>query len=385
MRSLRDRFGSPASGERDTPQIGEALAAWALGTAWALCCLWLWRIGPGELVPIALMGALLTLWGWRSVKWLHWFPPVAIVATLLDLIAPIPAAAAPGGLGYVGMIAFTALLLASARVLALGHVPIAGRPKEVAATLLGALGLGLALATAGAPARACGVGLVAFGAALGMAAHPTGERRVWVAFPFTALLLGLHALWAALHGAPVLLEQSQLADVEWIVPHALAQLLLLTLPVTIGLALDAGPSLRWFSRVAAIAGIAGLILHFIVDPALLPAIRFAAVIATPGKRYVAVATLVFLALAVGRLGIGRDGARPRWIGLAVSLLIASVLLVWGRLIGTGTAQVLLAFSVALASAVRTAERRARKLGLAPDQYPLATAHTPGRSPKRRAA
>ena len=286
MHRLRVRFGSPASGERDLPLMSEALAAWALGTAWALCCLWLWRIGPGELVPVALMGALLTLWGWRNVKWLHWFPPVAIVASLLDLIAPIPAPAAPGGVGYTGMIAFAALLLAFARVLALGRVPIAGRPREVSATMLGAFGLGLALATAGAPARACGIGLVAFGAALGMAAHPTGERRVWVAFPFTALLLGLHAAWTAQQGSSTLLEQSRLADETWGVPHALAQLLLLTLPVSIGLAIDAGPSLRWFSRAATAAGVAGLALYLVAERALLPATGFSAFMAISGTRLV---------------------------------------------------------------------------------------------------
>ena len=48
-------------------------------------------------------------------------------------------------------------------------------------------------------------------------------------------------------------------------------------------------------------------------------------------------------------------------------------MVSGRLIVTGTAQVLLAFAVALASAVRTAERRARVLGMMPENWTLAPA------------
>jgi hypothetical protein len=353
--------------------MGGALAVWALGTAWALCCLWLWRIGPNELIPVALLGALLTLWGWRSVRWLHWFPPVAIVASLLDLAAPLPAAAAPAGLGYVGMVAFAAVLLACARLLALGRMPIAGRPHEVSATLIGALGLGLALATSGSSARACAAALVAFAAAVAMAARPTGERRVWVAFPLTALLVGAHAMWAASSGLIELLAQSRVADFEWGAPHALLQLLVLTLPVTAGLALDAGPSLRTIARVALVVGAAGLVLHVLADRWLPPSLDLAALTAGPATMGIAAATLVFLALAVGRLGTTGGIARPRWLGLAFALLVASMLLVWGRLLATGTAQVLVAFGIALASAVRTAERRARALGLAPRDWPLATA------------
>ena len=383
---LRSVLGTPGSKPGVVPSAGEALAAWALGTAWALCCLWLWRIGPGELVPVALLGALLTLWGWRSVSWLHWFPPVAIVTSLLDLVAPIPAETAPGGLGYTGMIVFAALLLAFARLLSIGRLPIAGRPREVAATLIGALGLGLAFVTAGSSARACVTGLVVFGAALGMAARPTGERRVWVAFPLTALLLGVHAIITVRHGFSGLLAQSQLADLAWGVPRALAQLLLLTLPVTVGLAFDAGPTLRTFSRVAAVAGIAGLALHLLSQPSLLPHIELAALTPADGTRFIALATILFLALAVGRLGVTGGIARPRWLGLAASLVVASIGLVWGRLIVTGTAQVLLAFAVALASAVRTAERRARVLGMPPEKWPFApTAATAATAPTATAA
>ena len=370
---LRNLLGAPESKSGGMPNVGEAVAAWALGTSWALCCLWLWRIGPGELVPVALLGALLTLWGWRSVRWLHWFPPVAIVASLLDLVAPLPAAAAPGGLGYTGMIGFIALLLAFARVLAIGRVPIAGRAREVSATLLGALGLGLAIATAGGSAHACVTGLVAFGAALGMAARPTGERRGWVAFPLTAIVLGLHAVLAARHGIAALLAQSQVADAEWGVPHALAQLLLLTLPVTIGLALDSGPTLRAFSRAATVLGGAGLALHFMSEPSLLPSVHLTTFAPGHSTHLIALATILFLAVAVGRLGMTGGIARPRWLGLATSLVVASIVLVGGHLIATGTAQILLAFAVALASAVRTAERRARVLGMSPENWPFAPA------------
>lgn len=370
---LRNVLGSPGATSAGMPNAAEAVAAWALGTAWALCCLWLWRIGPGELVPVALLGSLLTQWGWRSVRWLHWFPPVAIVTSLLDVVAPLPAAVAPGGLGYTGMIGFAALLLAFARLLALGRVPIAGRPPEIAAALLGALGLGLAFATGGGSARVCVTGLVAFGAALGMAARPTGERRVWVAFPLAALLIGLHAVYAARNGLGALLAQSWLADFEWGVPHALAQLLLLTLPVTLGLAFDSGPSLRWFSRVAAGFGVAGLALHLMSEPNLLPAFDLSVFSFAHGTHLVALATILFLALAVGRLGMTGGIARPRWLGLGASLVVASFALVSGHLIETGTAQVLLAFAVALASAVRTAERRARSLGMSPEKWPFAPA------------
>src|SRR5262249_6579502 len=103
---LRRRLGSPAARGGRAPSMGSALGVWVLGTAWALCCLWLWRIGTNRLVPVALLGALLTLWGWRSVRWLHWFPAAAIAASLLDLAAPLPAHSATAGLGYVGMVAF---------------------------------------------------------------------------------------------------------------------------------------------------------------------------------------------------------------------------------------------------------------------------------------
>ena len=103
----------------------------------------------------------------------------------------------------------------------------------------------------------------------------------------------------------------------------------------------------------------------------MPHIELAALKPADGTRFVALGIILFLALAVGRLGVTDGIARPRWLGLAASLVVASIVLVWGRLIVTGTAQVLLAFAVALASAVRTAERRARVLGMPPEKWPFA--------------
>jgi len=379
---LRERFGSPASDSGDA-QLGAAMAAWALGTAWALCCLWLWRTGPGSLMPFALAGALLTLWGWRSVRWLHWFPPVTVIAALLDCVAPLEPERAPGGLGYVGMLAFTALLLAFARLLSVGRVPIAGRPREVAVTLFGALGATVALVTAGADARAAATALVAFGAALGIAAKPTGERRVWIAFPFAAIVVGGAAVAGVWTGLGAAFEALLAGGAGRGVPHATPQLLLFTLPVTAGLAFDSGRTLRWFSRVALAVGGAGLGVHALAHPLVLPA-----VLPLPAPAHaIALLTLLAVAGAVARLAVIGTAVRVRWIGLAAALAMAGVLLVWGRLLEHALAQVLLAFGVALASAVRTAQRRARALGLPPADWPIprATAAPDTIVPEERAA
>jgi len=73
---------------------------------------------------------------------------------------------------------------------------------------------------------------------------------------------------------------------------------------------------------------------------------------------------------VARLAVIGTVVRVRWIGLGAALAIAGVQLVWGRFLEHSLAQVLLAFGVALASAVRTAQRRARALGLPAADWPI---------------
>ena len=193
--------------------------------------------------------------------------------------------------------------------------------------------------------KECAVAIAVYYATVTVASRPGGARWVWPAFPLAAGLVGLHALWAASLGPGRLDEQARAADGAWGAPYGLFNAMLCALPVTVGLALNAGR--RWARRawvVAALAGAAGIATHVaaravflqprgwerLADPLQFSALALAWV------------ALVMLGGMAWRFGRRHAQERPRWVALAIAFSLMPVMQLGTDVLSSPTAQLLLA-------------------------------------------
>ncbi len=333
-----------------SPRLSEAFSGWILGTLWAFGCLWLGGLGTWALVPGLLLGGLMALWGWRHLEWLFWLPPVVVVAMLLQPLSPLPLHGRSGPVLYVDMLMAGVAAVAVARAVAFRRRLLPRTPLD---RLLAAILVVGVLNLVGGPRhgqslqmlKECAVAIAVYYATVTVASRPGGARWVWPAFPLAAGLVGLHALWAASLGPGRLDEQARAADGAWGAPYGLFNAMLCALPVTVGLALNAGR--RWARRawvVAALAGAAGIATHVaaravflqprgwerLADPLQFSALALAWV------------ALVMLGGMAWRFGRRHAQERPRWVALAIAFSLMPVMQLGTDVLSSPTAQLLLA-------------------------------------------
>jgi hypothetical protein len=208
------------------------------------------------------------------------------------------------------------------------------------------------------------VRLVIFYATTTVASRPLGSRWVWVAFPLASALLGVHAVWARAGGAEFLARQVEYADLAWVTRHGIQNILLVALPVSIGLSLNAGQMpARVLWLFATMCGTVALSLYWSHGVALLPD-DFGAGRWTPleiGRVALACATLATLSFLAWKVCRGRRHEAPRWIAMIVTFAIFAILEITGPAI-TGPAVSLLALAAGLVVGTLRADRRAMRSG-----------------------
>jgi hypothetical protein len=354
-----------------SPNPGEALGVWMLGVLWALVCLWLGYLGSHWVLPGVLLAGLLALWGWRHMEWLWWFPVVLVVATMLEPFSPLPARGRFGPLVYIDLLTIGVAVVAVVRAVGLGHPLLPRTPVDRLMLAILAL-FGVSMAVPGVhehplmDLKRLVVRVIVFYATTTVASRPRGSRWVWTAFPIASALIGLHAVWAQLHGANMLVVHVSTADHVWDSTHGVFNTLLVAVPVSAGLALSAGrPSARWAWMLAALAGATGLGLHL--------SHASAASAQTPwiGARSLfdicrtAVAWVVLIVMARLAWKVRRERMHegPRWLAVMLTFVMFAAVEPLGSAL-SGPAVALLAVAAGLVVGTLRADRRAMRSGRA---------------------
>jgi hypothetical protein len=370
---VRDRWQSLMEPERTehlaSPNEGEALGVWMLGVLWALVCLWLGYVGGYWVIPGVLLAGLIALWGWRHPEWLWWFPTLLVVASMLQPLWPLSMRTRFGPIFYLDLLALGIAVVAVVRAVGLSRPLLPRTPIDpLVVAVLVYFGITLLLPASSRDAlfdlKRIAVRLVIFYATVTVASRPLGSRWVWFAFPLASALLGLHALWAQTLGAGALVEQARYADLMWNTRHGIMNILLVALPVSVGLALNAGSlaaRVAWI--VAAMCGAAALALHWSQGHtfgAVAPTgMRWTAVeIGRAALACVMLVTLAWLAFKVCR---GRPHEAPRWIAMIATFVGFGVLEIVEPAL-TGPAVSLLALAAGLVVGTHRADRRAMRSG-----------------------
>jgi hypothetical protein len=353
----------------ESPNAGEAFGVWILGVAWALVCLWLGYLGGYWVLPGALLAGILALWGWRHPEWLWWFPTVLVIASVLQPLSPLRMATQFGPVLYLDLLAVGVAVVAVVRAIGLKRPLLPRTPVDIlVVAVLALFGLNLLLqgvtSSSLVDIKRIAIRLVIFYATTTVASRPLGSRWVWFAFPLASALLGLHAVWARAEGPGLLLDQVQSADLAWGTNHGILNILLVALPVSIGLALNAGRlSARVVWLFAALSGTAAITLHWShglpiaivpTDPRRWSAIEI-------GRTALACVTLATLAWLAWKVRDGRPHESPRWIAMIVTFVAFGMLELTGPAI-SGPAVSLLALAAGLVVGTLRADRRALRSG-----------------------
>ena len=314
-----------------TPGFEEALALWLLGVLWAFACLWLAYLGNHDLLPGVLIGGLLALWGWRHVQWLWWFPSALVVASTVETVLPADTRARLGALGLGDVLAIGVVAIALVRAIGLDRPLLPRTPVDrVMALALFSYAITtvtfMPYADPYSEFRRLMVAGVVFYAAVTIALRPGGGRFGWGAFPLATVLTGAHLLWSALKHAPVADPALRQSESMWGAAGGSWTLLLVALPLTAGLAVNAGhPKIRGLWSLALAGGTATAAL--LVATQRIPALTFAAPIGAGAWVRAGLATVALLALAhvAGRVRNFRPHEAPRWIavqGVCVLCMLA---------------------------------------------------------------
>ncbi len=351
-----------------SPNPSEALGVWVLGVLWALSCLWLGYLGEHWVLPGALIAGLLAMWGWRHMEWLWWFPTVLVVATLLEPLSPLPMRTRFGPLVYIDLLTLGVLAVAVARALGL-RLPLLPR-TPVDALVFAAVGLhGASLLLPAAQGHSIGefkhfvVRVVVFYATTTVASRPYGSRWVWVAFPLASALIGFHALWAMAQGPGLLEAQMKAADLVWSSNHGAFNALLVALPLTLGLASNAGATgARIVWSVASLLGIVGLAVHARATSVFEGfALRIPATAFESGEMTLGLVIVVAVAVLAWKVRAGRPHEGPRWVALMLAFVLSGVLILVAPAL-TGPAVPLMAVAAGLVVGTYRADQRAIRSG-----------------------
>lgn len=369
---MRQRWRSLVEPERETDvalNAGEALGIWMLGVMWALVCLWLGYLGGYWVLPGVLLAGLLALWGWRHVEWLWWFPTMLVLASMLQPLSPLPVRTSFGPLNYLDLLTLGVAVVALVRAVGL-RLPLL--PRTPVDRLVVAI-LALFALTLFWPhtsdnvlmdMKRIAVRMVVFYATTTVASRPLGSRWVWLAFPLACALLGLHAMWARVLGPTVLAAQVLVADQAWGSHRGILNVLLVALPVSLGLSLNAGQMparVAWM--FASLCGTAGLTLH-LADPMgmpLIPSLTDHWSMLQIGRTALAGVTLLTLAWLSWKVRVGRLHESPRWIAMIVTFVGFGALVLVDHSF-SGPAPSLLAVAAGLVVGTLRADRRARRSG-----------------------
>jgi len=368
-----------------SPRPADAFGVWMLGTVCALLCLWLGDLGTHSLIPGVLVCGALAILGWRHFESLFWLPTLVVVTTLAEPFAPLSARGHFGPLVYVDVLMSAVLLVGVVRALTLRRRLFPRTPVDL--VLLG-LVLTAALAVLVEPRggaallqlKSLTVTVLVFYAACAVAGRAGGARWVWPAFPLALTLVGLHALWAAGRGSAVLEAQTRAADSVWHSREGLLVTLLVALPTSLGLSMDAGHRVaRRLWQAAATIGAVGIAIHLWVGgpieartPALGPVPLEVLML---GFAWVALALLARRAWTLATL---RPAESPRWIAIAFTCLAMPLLPLLGLPSNGAAGRFLVAIAggliVGTLRAVARDARRARPLVVEDEEpYPEARA------------
>jgi hypothetical protein len=350
-----------------SPDAGEALGIWMLGVLWALVCLWLGYLGGYWVLPAVLLAGLIALWGWRHVEWLWWFPTVLVLASMLQPLSPLRVRTSFGPLNYLDLLALGVALIAVVRAVGL-RLPLLPRTPVDGLVLAILVLFGVSLLWPSGHVltdmKRIAVRLVVFYATTTVASRPYGSRWVWLAFPLASALLGIHAIWAQAQSPTLLAEQVRIADQAWGTERGILNVLLVALPVSFGLSLNAG---RMPARVAwmfaSLVGTAGLTLHVSnlapLFPGMSPESRW-----TPleiGRTGLAGITLLTLAWLAWKVREGRVHETSRWVAMIVTFVGFGALVFMDHVF-SGPAPSLLAVAAGLVVGTLRADRRAMRSG-----------------------
>jgi hypothetical protein len=202
---------------------------------------------------------------------------------------------------------------------------------------------------------------VAFYATTTVASRPRGSRWVWVAFPLVCALLGVHAVWARTQGPDALAQQSALTDAAWGAQHGLVNILLVALPISFGLSLNAGQlPARVVWMLASLCGAVALTLHTSDAAAIaLPATHWNGWLIT--RTVFACVVLLTMARLALEVRTNRPHESPRWVAMAATFTgFAGLQLLWP--VVTGPAVLLLVVGAGLVVGTLRADRRALRSG-----------------------
>ncbi len=336
-----------------TPGFDEALALWLLGVLWAFACLWLAYIGSHDLLPGVLIGGLLALWGWRHVQWLWWFPSALVIASTVETVMPAETRGRLGALGLGDVLAIGVVAIALVRAIGLDRPLLPRTPVDrvMALALFSYAITTIAFmphADPYAEFRRLMVAGVVFYAAVTIALRPGGARWAWGAFPLATALTGGHVLWTVLRHVPLADASLRAGEPMWGAAGGSWTLLLVALPLTAGLAVNAGhPRVRGLWSLALAGGTATAAL--LVATQRIPALTFALPVDAGGWMRAGLAAVALLALAhvAGRVRAFRPHEAPRWLAVqGVSMLC--VLAVCSGVAMSGLALHLLAIAAGLA-------------------------------------
>lgn len=319
---------APAS----SPRPADAFGVWMLGTVCALLCLWLGDLGTHSLIPGVLVCGALAILGWRHLESLFWLPALVVLTTLAEPFAPLSARGHFGPLVYVDVLMLAVLVVGAVRALTLRRRLMPKTPVDlVLLALLATAALAAWLEPQGGAGlvqlKNLSVTMLVFYAAVAVAGRPGGSRWVWPAFPLALTLVGLHALWAAGLGSTAFAAQARAADSAWHSREGLLVTLLVALPTSLGLSMDAGHRVtRRMWQAAALIGAAGIAIHLWVGGA----IETSAPELTPMRLETVMLALAWVALALlarraWTLATLRPAESPRWVAIAFTCLAMPLL------------------------------------------------------------
>jgi hypothetical protein len=339
-----------------------------LGILWAIACLWLGYLGSHWVLPGVLLAGLLALWGWRHVEWLWWFPAVLVAATMLEPLSPLPMRSRFGPLVYIDLLTIGVAVVAMVRAVGL-RLPLLPRtPVDgLVAAMLGLFVVGLSFPEAKGHVlmdlKQFVVRLVVFYATTTVASRPLGSRWVWLAFPMASALIGVHAIWARSQGPSMIAVQAQAADVVWGSRHGIFNALLVALPVTVGLAIDAGQAgARAVWMLACLFGSVALAVHLQGTDVLQVGLgRSRWTVFELCRTTLACVTLLTLAWLSWKVRTGRRHEGPRWSAVMVTFVLFGVFELLTPALA-GPAIPLLAVAAGLVAGTLRADRRAIRSG-----------------------
>ncbi len=341
-----------------SPRPADAFGVWMLGTVCALLCLWLGDLGTHSLIPGVLVCGALAILGWRHYESLFWLPTLVVVTTLAEPFAPLSAR------GHFGPLVYVDVLMSGVLLVGVVRLAVLVEPRGGAALL---------------QLKNLTVTVLVFYAACAVAGRAGGARWVWPAFPLALTLVGLHALWAAGRGSDVLEAQARAADSVWHSREGLLVTLLVALPTSLGLSMDAGHRVaRRLWQAAATIGAVGIAIHLWVGgpiEARTPAlgqVRLEALML--GFAWVALALLARRAWTLATL---RPAESPRWIAIAFTCLAMPLLPLLGLPSNGAAGRFLVAIAggliVGTLRAVARDARRARPVAVEEEPFPEARA------------